>query len=76
MYTRRDGSPLMNPSLSQKNPALPGAAKLFPKHVFQAWLKLRRQGADQFFPGWRDVKHKQQRIYVLDLGAVLKARFN
>lgn len=66
----------MNPNISQKNKALPDAVKLFPKLVFWEWLKLRRQGADELFPGWRDVKDKQRRIRTLDLGAVLKARFN
>ena len=67
----------MNPNMAQKNPALPDAAKAFPKQVFVEWLKLRRQGADQFFPGWRGMeKRDKRRILVLDLGAVLKARFN
>jgi len=67
----------MDPNWAKENPALPNAAKLFPKPVFQAWLKLRRQGADQFFPKWREMDRKdKRRIQVLDLGAVLKARFN
>lgn len=66
----------MNPS-AQKNSALPNAAKAFPKRVFVEWLKLRRQGADTFFPGWRQMeKRDKRRVQVLDLGAVLKARFN
>ena len=66
----------MDPNWSQKNPALPDAARAFPGQVFQEWLRLRRQGADQFFPGWRGVECKQRKITLLDLGAVLKARFN
>jgi hypothetical protein len=67
----------MNPSnWAQKNPALADAAKAYPKRVFQAWLRLRRQGADQFFPGWRTIESRPRRVQVLDLGAVLKARFN
>jgi hypothetical protein len=66
----------MQPNWAQKNPALADAAKHFPKLVFREWLKLRRQGADQFFPKWRDMTCKRRRIQILDLGAVLKARFN
>jgi hypothetical protein len=67
----------MNPLWTKKNPALPDAARAFPKQVFQEWLKLRRQGADTFFPGWRKLDKKdKRRVKVLDLGAVLKARFN
>ena len=69
----------MNPldKWAQKNPALPNAAKAFPKQVFREWLKLRQQGADLFFPGWRGMeKRDKRRVGILDLGAVLKARFN
>jgi len=68
----------MDPNWAQKNPALPDAARAFPKRVFQEWLRLRRQGADQFFPEWRRLtdEQKRERVYCLDLGAVLKARFN
>ena len=69
----------MNPldKWAKKNPALSHAARAFPKPVFQEWLKLRRQGADLFFPGWREMeKRDKRRIAILDLGAVLKARFN
>ena len=67
----------MNPNWAKKSPALAGAAKLFPKRVFLQWLKLRRQGADYFFPTWRQMeKRDPRRVQVLDLGAALKARLN
>jgi hypothetical protein len=68
-------TPLME-DLAQQFPALPEAAKNLPGPVFQQWLKLRRQGADQFFPAWRDCKDKKRRVEALDLGARLKAAFN
>jgi hypothetical protein len=75
MYALREGSPLMDDP-AQKNKSLPDAAKAFPKLVFQDWLKLRRAGADQFFPAWRKLPRCERRVQVLDLGAVLKARMN
>jgi hypothetical protein len=44
--------------------------------VFQEWLKLRRQGADTFYKGWRKVEDRQHRVKLLDHGAALKASFN
>ena len=63
-------------SWSKKNKALPAAAQAFPGLVFREWLRMRRQGADKFFPAWRKMKDKQHRIRTLDLGAVLLSRFN
>jgi hypothetical protein len=69
----------MNPLM--KNPAgkfkaLPEAAKKLPGPVFQQWLKLRRQGADLFFPPWRTTKNKEGKIRALDVGARLMAQMN
>ena len=61
---------------AQKNPALPAAAKAFPKQVFQEWLKLRRQGADLLFPEWRHFECKTRRIIALDIAAMALAQRN
>lgn len=63
-------------NLADEFKSLPEAAKLFPKLVFREWLKMRRQGADQFFPSWRHTDNKRAKVYALDLGARLKAGFN
>ena len=67
----------MDPSgWAQKNPALADAAKLFPKRVFQEWLRLRRQGADRFAPGWRKLERGQRRVALLNTAARLLASLN
>ena len=68
-------NPLME-DLASQFPSLPEAAKKLPGPVFEQWLKLRRHGADHFFPGWRTCKEKKPRLRALDLGARLKARLN
>ena len=63
--------------LAKKHKTLPDAARTFPKLVFLDWVKLRRQGADQFFPAWRKLgREDERRVRVLDLSAILMAMMN
>ena len=68
-------NPLME-DLAKQFPALPEAAKKLPGPVFQQWLKIRRHGADQFFPSWRTSECKKGKIMALDMGARFKAQMN
>jgi hypothetical protein len=63
-------------NLASKYVTVPQAAKAFPKGVFREFLRFRRQGADEFFPDWRQASTKHAKIIALDFGVRFKALCN
>lgn len=63
-------------SISKKHGDLPAAIQAFPKIVFQKWLRLRRQGADQIYSEWREIPSRGLKIRLLDMSARYLAAMN
>lgn len=47
----------------------------WPKPVFQEWLRFRREAADQLAGLYTD-QTAEERLYVLELSAMIKAIYN